>query len=86
MRKISQVSRLVEYLHCGVVLGCVGITLLGTMNLGMCVYNYYSTIRPQRDMEAERQSLKETETSAAETNCMILLCLLRLRKHTSNFN
>ena len=67
MRKIPQVSRVVEYFHRGVVLGCVGITLLGTMNLGMRVYNYYSTIKPQRDREAERQSLKEAENSAAET-------------------
>lgn len=68
MRKVPQASRLADYLHRGVVLTCVGITLLGTMNLGMRVYNYYSTIKPQRDREAERLRLAEKEAGAVEAD------------------
>lgn len=66
MRKLPQASRLADYLHKGIVLTCVGITLFGTMNLGMRVYNYYSVIKPQRDREEERLSLAEREASAVE--------------------
>lgn len=68
MRKLPQASRLAEYLHKGFVLTCVGVTLFGTMNLGMRVYNYYSVIKPQRDREAERLSLAEKETGAVEVD------------------
>jgi len=47
-------NRILDSLHKGVVLACVGVTLCGSVLLGLRFYRYYTVIKPQ-------QKLKEIE-------------------------
>lgn len=47
-------NRILDSLHKGVVLACVGVTLCGSVILGFRAYRYFTVIKPQ-------QKLKEIE-------------------------
>lgn len=48
MKKIPT-SRLLDKLHRGVVIACIGLTFYGTALIGNRVYRYFTVIKPQRE-------------------------------------
>lgn len=71
MKKIPT-SKILDKLHRGVVITCIGLTLYGTVLIGNRVYRYFNVVKPHR----EALELKMLEVSRdSETNlrhCLIL--------------
>ena len=49
MKKIPT-SRILDKLHRGVVITCMGLTLYGTALIGHRVYRYFTVVKPQREI------------------------------------
>ncbi|XP_017773841.1 PREDICTED: uncharacterized protein LOC108560693 [Nicrophorus vespilloides] len=47
MKKVAKNSVLMERLHKGFVLTCLGITIYGMTEMGMRWYRYFTVLRPQ---------------------------------------
>lgn len=62
MKKIPKRSVLLNRLHKGFVLGCIGITALGTIYLGTAGYNYFMVHKPK----AKELKLLEKQQLLAE--------------------
>jgi hypothetical protein len=60
-------NRIVDILHKGVVLACVGTTLYGCVLLGLRLHKYFTVIKPQqklKEIEDNKHLLREgTESS-----------------------
>lgn len=54
---------ILDRLHKGFVITCMGVTLYGTFLLGMRVYRYFTVIQPA-NKEAELRMIKEREDNA----------------------
>lgn len=62
MKKLPKRSILLDRLHKGFVVTCVGITLLGTVYLCASAYNYFVVYKPtmkQRQLLEKQQLLAE---------------------------
>lgn len=62
MKKTPGKSILIDRIHKGIVLTCVGITLYGLVGFGSRWYNYFTVLRP----EAKRRELLEKEELLTE--------------------
>jgi hypothetical protein len=58
MKKIPTANSLLNNLHKGVVLGCIGLTLWGLSVGGVRWYNYFTKTRPAKK-EIEKSTLLE---------------------------
>lgn len=55
-------NRILDSLHKGVVLTCVGVTVCGCVLLGFRAYRYFTVVRPQRklrEIEENKHLLSE---------------------------
>jgi hypothetical protein len=43
-------NQIVDKLHKGVVLACIGATVYGCVLLGLRAYNYFTIVKPQRKL------------------------------------
>ncbi|XP_026462982.1 uncharacterized protein LOC113365682 [Ctenocephalides felis] len=64
---------LLDRLHKGAVMACMGITVLGTLSLGFRVYQYFTDIKPEiqrKQILAKNELLKEgaSDISLYESN------------------
>lgn len=50
MRKIPT-TKILDKLHRGVVIACIGLTLYGTGLIGHRVYRYFTVVKPHRETE-----------------------------------
>lgn len=62
MRKFPKRNVLLDKLHKGFVIACMGVTLLGTAYLGMGAYHYFMVYKP----EAKQRRLLEKQQLLAE--------------------
>lgn len=49
-------NRILDSLHKGVVLACVGVTVCGCVVLGFRAYRYFTVIKPQRKVKEIEQN------------------------------
>ena len=68
MKKIPT-GKILDKLHRGVVVACIGLTLYGTAIIGNRVYRYFSLMKPQRELE----DLKMLEVRNCEIFCFKVL-------------
>ncbi|XP_065168804.1 uncharacterized protein [Atheta coriaria] len=62
MKKVAKSNILLDRLHKGVVLTCIGITLYGVGHLGLRWYRYFTVLRPeakQRELLDQQKLLTE---------------------------
>lgn len=66
MRK-SPINRttILDKLHRGAVYACIGVTLYGTMLLGMRVHRYFTVVKPERQRQ-ELQSIEQGTTDSLD--------------------
>lgn len=50
MKKFPSTSRILDKIHRGVVIACIGLTLYGTVLLGNRAYRYFTVVKPQREL------------------------------------
>lgn len=62
MKKLARKSAMLDKVHRGLVLACIGITIYGTAHLGMRWYRYFTVLRP----EQKRRELLEKQELLAE--------------------
>lgn len=62
MRKLPKRNVLLDRLHKGFVISCMGVTVLGTLYLGMGAYRYFMVLKP----EAQQRKLLEKQQLLAE--------------------
>lgn len=75
MRKIPKRSILLDRLHKGFVLSCVGITIFGTGYLGIGWYRYFAVMKPaakQRQLLENQDLLREGSSEILEDSSPVL--------------
>lgn len=68
MKKSARKSLLLDRLHKGFVLTCIGVSLFGLSHLGYRWYRYFTVLRP----DAKRKELMEKEQLLAEGSSDLL--------------
>lgn len=69
MKKTARRSLILDKLHKGFVLTCIGVTLYGLTHFGMRWYNYFAVLRP----EAKRRELLEKQKLLSEGSSDVLI-------------
>lgn len=59
-------NALLDRLHRGAVLTCLGVTVVGTLFLGTKLYYYYTVIKPERQKTEFKQLISEGAHDKAE--------------------
>lgn len=75
MKKVPT-SSILDKLHRGVVITCIGLTLYGTALIGHRVYRYFTVVKPQREIsDLKMLEVKIFIEESSELNYSVLIMI-----------